>query len=68
MLGFEGVVVAYDTACLRPVLGSGSSPMRQMAERREVLFHIQYVGVCVHTLQHQVKLAVHGSVSCDQLK
>ena len=58
MLGFERIVVAYYTASLRPVLGSGSSTMRQMAESREVFLDIQDVGVCVHALQE------HSSLQC----
>lgn len=43
VLCFEGVVVANDTACLWPILSSGSSMVCQMTEGWEIFLHIQNV-------------------------
>ena len=47
----EGIVVSNDAAALWAVLISDSCAVGQMAERGEVFFHIQDVGVDVHCLQ-----------------
>ena len=50
MLRLQGVVVAYDAACLWAVLVCGSCAVCKMTQCRKVLFDIQDVGVGVHTL------------------
>lgn len=50
MLRLQGVVVAYDAACLWAVLVCGSCAVCKMTQRRKVLFDIQDVGMGVHTL------------------
>ena len=50
MLRLQGVVVAYDAACLWAILVCGSCAVCKMTQRRKVLFDIQDVGMGVHTL------------------
>ena len=51
MLPLQGVVVADDAAGLRPVLVRGRHPVRQVAQCRKLLLHVQDVAVRVHALQ-----------------